>query len=657
MKIRRGRMWGGATTLLGTVMALGFAGHHAAVEHVRYYTATEPESLGCFSCHFAARGGTLSDRLFRPRYRSPLYMEVSRDGHRLYVTASQANSLLVVDVASRRVVSEIPLGARPHGVVLSSDQATAFVTLEGADGVARVDLESARLLGRIPTGDAPAGLAVGPDDATLFVSNWFGGDISVADLRTGREVTRLAAGNNPGAIASTTDKRFLLIANQLSHVRPYPEGPSSEVTVVDAARRSVKSRIELEGAHMIEGIAVAPEGDLALVTLVRPKNLVPATQVARGWMMTNGIGVIDLESGRVVQVLLDEPNRAFADPCDVAFAPDGRLAFVSHSGVDAVSVLDMKALRAVLSEIPADRQGHLANHLGMSRRFVRARIPTAANPKGLAVSPDGRTLYAAERLADSIAVIDVQRLEVIGRIAVGERDRETVLRRGERLFNSASHTFQGQFSCRSCHPNNHVDRLQYDFEPDGVGRNIVDNRSLLEIDGTAPFKWNGKNTSLYMQCGLRFAKFLTRVEPFPADDLNALVAFMRSLHNPPNRYRAGDGTLTEAQARGKALFERTVMRDGSPIALRDRCVNCHPPPTYSGRQSFDVGSRSETDDTGEFDTPHLLNLYQSPPYLHDGKALTLEEIWTRFNPNDTHGITRDLSKSDLNDLIEYLKIL
>ena len=38
-------------------------------------------------------------------------------------------------------------------------------------------------------------------------------------------------------------------------------------------------------------------------------------------------------------------------------------------------------------------------------------------------------------------------------------------------------------------------------------------------------------------------------------------------------------------------------------------------------------------------------------------ADTLEEIWTRFNPYDTHGVTNDMTKDQLNDLIEYLKTL
>jgi cytochrome c peroxidase len=72
---------------------------------------------------------------------------------------------------------------------------------------------------------------------------------------------------------------------------------------------------------------------------------------------------------------------------------------------------------------------------------------------------------------------------------------------------------------------------------------------------------------------------------------------------------------------------------------------------------FDVGTSSWLDTQGTFDVPHLNNIYATPPYLHDGRAKSLEEIWTVYNPRDQHGLTNDLTKDQLNDLIEYLKTL
>jgi YVTN family beta-propeller protein len=635
----------------------GLAAHRAAGEHVSYETGLEPSTRNCFTCHFVGRGGTIADRLSRPRYRSPFKLCVSGDGRRLYATASQADLLEVVDLEAQKLIAEIPVGSRPHGVALSPDGREAYVSNEGSDSVSVIDLESARVARTLPAGGGPAALAVSPDGRSLFVGDWLDDSLRVLDLPGGTEARRLTAGANPFQAAFTPDGKRLLVANQLSRIVRRPAPPVSEVTVVGVEERAVLDRVEIPGAHLLEGIAVAPGGDLALVTLVRPKNLIPAVQVARGWMMTSGLGVIDLKSRRVFQVSLDEPCEFYADPAEVAIDPAGRLAFVSHSGADMVTAIDLERLRAVLASTPPGEEESLGNRLGLCRRFVRARIPVGANPKGLAFSPDSKRLYVAERLADRIAVIDVERLAVAGRIELGAGQRETVQRRGERLFNSASHTFQHQFSCRSCHPQNHLDRLQYDFEPDGLGLNIVDNRSLLGLDRTGPFKWNGKNTSLYMQCGMRFARFLTRVEPFPPDDLNALVAFLRSLRNPPNLRARVDGPLHAAQERGKALFERAVRKDGQPIAERDRCITCHPPPAFTNLRKADVGSISPGDSEAEFDTPQLGNVARSAPYLHDGKAATLEEIWTRFNPYDTHGITVDFTKRDLNDLIEYLKTL
>ena len=72
---------------------------------------------------------------------------------------------------------------------------------------------------------------------------------------------------------------------------------------------------------------------------------------------------------------------------------------------------------------------------------------------------------------------------------------------------------------------------------------------------------------------------------------------------------------------------------------------------------FDVGTLASSDDSIKFDTPHLNNIFASPPYLHDGRATTLEEIWTIYGTTDKHGQVNDLAKDQLNDLIEYLKSL
>ncbi|MFQ5876895.1 MAG: hypothetical protein ACE5JH_04265 [Acidobacteriota bacterium] len=651
MRARR-RIGGVVFTLAVTAIGTGLGAHRWGIHHVEYYTGDVARTTNCVSCHFDARGGTLIDRIRRPRYRTPTDLAVCPDDGLLYVTARDAGGLLVVDPSARRVIREIDVGVRPHGVVLSRDCRLAYVSDAGADEVAVVDLRRGERVGTLPAGSSPAGLALDRDGRRLYVANWAGDDISVIDLETGREAARLIAGENPVAIAPSPGGGTLLVANQIAFPTRRPGLPVSELTLIDASRARVAARHRVVNAHLLEGVAFAPEGDLALVTLIRPKNLLPALQVERGWMMTSAIAVLDLRRGRIAQLPLDEVDRFYADPAGVAITPDGRLALVAHGGVDTVTVIDLPALRALIRDRDPAALARYANDLGISRRFVRARVPTGTNPRALALSPDGRHAYVAERLDDRIGVIDLDRLERTHAIDLGGPSHITLLRRGERLFHSAEVTLEQQFSCRSCHPRSRVDGLQYDFEPDGLGRNIVDNRSLLGLARTGPFKWNGKNTSLYMQCGVRFARFLTRSEPFSPRDLNALVAYIASLEAPRGRR-----VLTPAERRGKEIFERSETRDGRPIPNANRCPTCHVPPSYTNGRRADVGSGSPEDSAGEFDVPHLTNLAETAPYLHDGKALTLEEIWTLYSPEDTHGVTSDLGKEGLNDLILYLRTL
>ena len=637
-------------------MVSGVGGHRWARAHVDYYTGTTGFSVGCTSCHFDARGGTIRDRILKPRYLSPLKIAVSPDGLRLYATAQEAGMLLVIDAPNRRPIDAIPAGRRPHSLVLDRDGRIAYVTDHDNDAVSVIDLRERRVEATLPAGYGPAGIAL-TGDGRLLVANALGGDVSVIDVASRTETARLTAGNYPYAVAATSEGGIALVTGLLARPTRASGTPAAELTRIDTLRTRVAARISLDGAHLLEGAAIAPGGDLALLTLVRPKNLLPALQVERGWMMTNGMAVVDLATGDLTQLPLDDVDAFYADPSDVVITPDGRTAFVSHGGCDTVSAIDLARLRRLLEETDAGRRAGLADRLSVSQRYVVARIPTGSNPRGLALSPDGRLLYVAERLDDSIGIIDVAGLRRIGGIDLGGPRHETVLRRGEKVFNSAAATLQHQFSCRSCHPDNHVDGLQYDFEPDGLGRNIVDNRTLLGIGGTGPFKWSGRNTSLYMQCGIRFARFLTRSEPFAQPDLNALTAFIASLPPPRPRPLAPAGDLMEARRRGKAIFERAAMRDGTPIPGTNRCLTCHPPPHYTDRQRRDIGSASPGDSDTAFDTPQLRAVGLTAPYLHDGKVMTLEGIWTVYSPGDEHGVTSDLGKQGLNDLVEYLRSL
>lgn len=642
--------------LVLTVWLLSKPAKKAARAHVNYITEVNDHPLNCLNCHLYEIGGGPVYGILNRQYVSPLNLALSSDGNKMYVVGQEGNNLMEVDVPSGKVVHKTVVGERPHSVVLNSKNNLAFVSNQWSDYISVIDLTSFKETDSLKTGNGPAGLAISKDDRYLYVANSYSSDISVIDLITKKETKRLTAGNNPAG-ASISPDGMVYVTSRRSLPMPQGTPPMTELTVLDSKFQFVADRKIFEEAYVMENVAFTPSGDLAIATLVRPKNLIPSIQVEKGWMMTHGIGIIERkEGGRIIQLLLDEPNAYYADPFDIVITADGKKAFVSHSGVNTISVINIDSLRNLIDNAPTELLKLYSDHLGISSRYVVKRIFTGANPKGLALSPDSKWLYVAERLDDRVAVISTDNLEVTRQIDLDGPSKITMSRRGRRLFNNAGRTFENQYSCYTCHPDAHEDGLVYNMA--AIGRNITNVQTLRDIGDTPPFKWNGKNQSIHKQDGMRFSKYLTRTESFNYDDLDALVCYIRTgIKDIPNLMYHPDGNLTPAQQRGKRIFYRKIDNFGNEISVGNRCYTCHPPPYFTNLKMADVGTLAATDDSMLFDTPQLNNIFASNPYLHDGSAATLEEIWTKFNPEDKHGVANDMMKDQLNDLVEYLKSL
>lgn len=592
-----------------------------------------------------------------PVYKTPLFLAFRPRARELWVANEASGTVTVIDPAARAIRAEMPSGGAPTAIAFSPDGTRAYVTNRLDDTFTVFDAATRRRLKTVAAGDEPHGILTDRAGKFIYVLNTASDDISVYDSASFERTKKLQAGRAPWALALSPDGARLLASNLYSHMTGFLEPLRSEVTVIDTGRSIVDDRIMAEDANLMAGIAWHPAGRYALAAINRTRNLVPMTRLMQGWTITNGLAVVHA-NGSVDQVLLDLPGRGFADATAVAFTPDGRYALVTSSGTDRLAVVDTARLDALLASASRqDRATRLPNQLGLATEFVAKFLPTGRSPRGVAVSPDGAFAYTADSLDDSISVFNLGTLAPAGQIRLGGPARITLARRGERLFHSAAITFRRQFSCHSCHPDGHVDQVAYDIEADGIGVSQVDNRTLRGINDTAPFKWEGTNPSLQRQCGARLSVFFTRVHPFAKDELDAVDHYITTIPRPPNRYRPPGADLTPAQRRGKAIFYRTTANDGRVIPDEGRCGFCHLPPYYTNRAKFDVGTKSPTDRTGEFDVPHLNNIYDSAPYLHNGSARTLEEIWTVFNPYDKHGYTNDMTKDQLNDLIEYLKTL
>ncbi len=597
-----------------------------------------------------------SEEAVNQHYLSPIEMQLSRDGRLLYVVCQASNELRVVDLVSGKVVSIVPVGQVPRGIALSPDGRQIYVTNAWSDTVSVIDAKALKVVGTIPTGSEPTGIVCDRSGKTLYVANRLSNDVSVIDVTTGQEIKRLLAGRGASYLALSPDGKWVYATHIYPNAGAFRTPPNSEITVVDTARQAVVERKRLPNVAGVFHVALSADGKLGVAAQLRPKNLIPLAHVEHGWAFGDSLILFGDDIGGTLQVPIDELDRYYALPWGVAINADKSKMFVTTAGSESVTVIDVRKLLA-LTRARRQSSNKLANDLSASANYVTARIPVGRNPRGALLSADGTRLYVANRLDDNVSVINTSTDKVISIIDLGGPKIINALRRGEQLFFTADYAFQGQFGCANCHLDATIDGLQWDLEPDGFGKDIVDNRSLESLAGTEPFKWNGGNPDMPTECGPRTEKFFYRSQSYTPQELTDLVAFVYSLPYRPNRYRLPNGELTPAQERGKAIFERTKYKSGKPIPEKNQCAYCHSGPKYTNQQQVDVGTGKSTDRSPIIDVPQLPNVAYSAPYLHDGSARSLEEIWTVFNPKDTHGVSNDLTKDELNDLIEYLKTL
>jgi len=634
---------------LGFLLLMAGGGRAAFHAHVLAKTGREAmPGIGCAYCHMPVSAAATRGDEPGNGYVSPSGLAVSGDSRTLYVAGSDSNQVLQVDLDSLEVRRRVDVGLRPLDLALSPSGSLLAVACQVSDEIVILDTHSMEIISRLPSPSGPTSVVfMGPD--RLAVTHSASQDLVLMEISGDAPVRRLPAGQEPIAVARSADSRLLASISRL--VTPTPDGvmPGATLTLVDGDSGHIRKRHLLRSSHLSEGLVVAGDGSFILVPVVRFRHFLPTTQVARGAVMTSALTYLETDlDGAMTVFPLDEVNAFFADPSGIIMTPDESLVFIASGGTNQISVVDVSALRRLARGLDPAARAILADDLGAFDGYVLARIPTGANPRNLAVTPDGRRLLVSEHLDDSVAVIDIQKLETTARIMLSDGQAQTARRRGERIFHDATSTFQSSFSCRSCHPDGQTDGLIWDFEIDGIGKHRLETRSLLGVGDTAPFKWSGKNPDIHTQCGRRFSRVLMRSEPFPPQQLDDLVTFIESLPLQPRRAALLDA---ESVKRGRRLFFRERTHDGQLIPKANRCATCHRPPLYTDRLKADVGT------DGPFDTPHLAGIAASPPYLHDGRAGTLEEIWTVHSPEDRHGATNDLSKVDLNDLMLFLRTL
>jgi cytochrome c peroxidase len=129
----------------------------------------------------------------------------------------------------------------------------------------------------------------------------------------------------------------------------------------------------------------------------------------------------------------------------------------------------------------------------------------------------------------------------------------------------------------------------------------------------------------------------------PEEEAVAIDSYLKSLRPVPSPHLV-DGRLSPAAERGRELFHSKHVA----------CHRCHPAPLYTDLRSHNVGTRRRSDYKDRFDTPTLVEVWRTAPYLHDGRYTTVKELLVEGK----HGLGRsrsdELSEQDINDLAEFV---
>ena len=237
----------------------------------------------------------------RPRVGAPRVI-------RLFKTAAELNTVVVLDTVSLTVLASVPVGNHPRGIDITPDGKLALVGNRNSNSVSVIDTATYRVISTIGLPACqPYGVAITPDGTTAYVANGIdpGGAVYVIDIGKRSVTGTIAVGGRPFKVAVSPDGTQALVTNN---------APGT-VSAIDTTTNTVVKTISVGAAAF--GVAIHPNG-------------------TRGYATANGnLVVIDM----FTYAILDQV-KVGTYPVSVRVTPDGLEAFVANRLSDFISVID-----------------------------------------------------------------------------------------------------------------------------------------------------------------------------------------------------------------------------------------------------------------------------------------------------------------------------
>jgi cytochrome c peroxidase len=563
-----------------------------------------------------------------PKHHSPIDVALISTGRLALVTNHTADSVSLVDLEQGKVLSEQACGRKPVAVAVSADGRRAAVSnlWSGSLTLLAVRDQMLEKLRDEPVGAFPRGLVFARDGKSLFAALSGQDEVIRLDWATGKVIERWPAPREPRHLALSTDGNWLAAASS----------KSAQARCWNLQTAKLHWQRDIGDAFNLRGLAFTPQDDAVICAhVVRRDFPVTKTNIEEGWVIDSRLTRLALKADGVPavwQVALDTKGRAVGDPHGLAFTPSGRWLALAASGTQELLLLDTQAIPWNAGD-PGD---FLDPALHKGNKF--RRISLGGRPMALAFRDRADVAVIANYLLDAVQVVDVQAGKIVRTIPLGSAKEPGRARQGEAIFYDARRSHNQWFSCHTCHVDGHTCGLNFDtLNDDSYGTPKL-TPSLHNVTRTGPWTWHGRQKDLGAGVVKSFKTTMFGPEPTPAETA-ALLAFLETLAPPPNPQPAAS---RPAARRGELLF------DG-----KARCSRCHRQPYFTSSDVYDVHLEAEGSPYKRWNPPSLLGLYDRGPYLHDGRAKTLDEVLQKHHTPEMLG-GQKLTDADLSDLKAFL---
>jgi YVTN family beta-propeller protein len=284
------------------------------------------------------------------------------DGSRVYISNEADSTLDVVDRKAGKIIKKVPLSGHPNNIAVTKDGSRVVVAIAEQPGALDfIDTSSLSIAKTVPVNGRQHNVYVTPDGKYSVSGSTRTGVISVVDLQTEQPAweVKLDAGIRPMTFEVNPDGSTRRVYAQLSNLNGF--------AVVDFATRKEVDRIKLPDdptgfgtqenrlSSPSHGIGVAPDGKTLWVTSLSANAIF--VYALPDLKLQGHVALPELKLKSFSQSLGALPNW-------VTFTPDGKLLYVSNSGIRSVSAINTSAMK-VVANIPVGEVPKRINTLAM----------------------------------------------------------------------------------------------------------------------------------------------------------------------------------------------------------------------------------------------------------------------------------------------------